>query len=247
MMISFGFSRFLRVLRWEHSQGRRSMLIGALIAFVVYLLMAVPQFFFDRDLWFDLGQGLFWPLAFYALFGSAFFYTRMRTEQQRLDFFGLSASNTEKFVGHWLYNLFWFFAVVVLGFLAADLLQYLVCLVSGQGQGICFTLQFLRFYSGSFPFLSDAFPGLVATLWIHSIYLLGSQFFRRIRWLMTTLVLLVCYVISYLAMHKTEPLQTESVRGDLFDGLLCLLLIAFTVFNVWLAYRLFCRKQKVSN
>ncbi len=260
-MISFSFPRFLCVLRREYTLGRRSMLTGALIAFAVYFLLAAPRFFFGEETVVDLGQGIFWPLAFFALFGGAFFYTGIKTKQQRLNLLMLPASNLEKFLGHWLHNLFWFFAMMILGFLAADLLQYLICLITGQAQKICYTLQALRFYAVCFPTFNDSFPGLIATLWIHSLYLLGSQLFRKNHWLMTTLALIALSIalsfifsgVTYLVLDKIigEPIYV-SFDIDLFDAdqvnwLLRLVLIAFTIFNVWLSYRLFCRKQIINN
>ncbi len=260
-MIAFSFPRFLRVLRREYTLARRPMLTGALIAFVIYFLLAVPQFYSDSNDLGDLGQGIFWPLAFYALFGSAFFYTGIKTKQQRLDFLMLPASNLEKFLGRWLFNMFWFFALMILGFLAADLLQYLICLVTGEGLKICYTLQAIRFYSGSFPIFDSSFPGLVATLWIHSIYLLGSQLFRKNHWLMTTLAIialvialaLICSGVTYLLLYEIidetyyVSFNVEFINNDQANWLLRLLLIALTIFNVWLSYRQFCRKQIINN
>ncbi len=260
-MTSFCFPRFLHVLRREYILGRRPMLTGALIAFAIYFLMAVPQFIFESIDWVELGQGIFWPLAFFTLFGGAFFYTAIKTKQQRLDFLMLPASNLEKFAGHWLFSMFWFFAMMILGFLAADLLQYLICLVTGQGPKICYTLQAIRFYGGSFPIFDNSFPGLVGTLWIHSIYLLGGQIFRKNHWLMTTLVIIALVIaltlissgVTYLLLYKIidetyyMSFNVEFVNGDQGNWLLRLFLIALTIFNVWLSYRLFCRKQIINN
>ncbi len=261
-MTQFNLTRFGHVLRREIVLGRRPMLTGALIAFAIYFLLMGTRFI-NGEIWTDMGQGIFWPLAFYALFGGSFFWSGIKTRQQRLDLMMLPASNLEKFVARWLYSLVWFFCMMLLGFVAADLLQYIIAFIIGADYNISFTLQAFRFAQYMLATESGVLSFIGATLWLHSIYLLGGQLFRKNHWLYTTLAIISIAIVFSILVSGTLYFWVDKIAdqtiyisydsgntikgGWVADLVGVLVLTAFIAFNTWASYRLFCRKQIINN
>ncbi|MBP3777332.1 MAG: hypothetical protein J6I37_10140, partial [Prevotella sp.] len=93
-------------------------------------------------------------------------------------------------------------------------------------------------------------------LYFHSLYMLGGTAFRRQQFLMTTLFIVLCFIIIVNVLHHIDfegninLLSYDEQNGlqvhpAMYVIMVCLYLL--TCFNYWLSYRIFCRVQAINN
>ena len=82
------------------------------------------------------------------------------------------------------------------------------------------------------------------SIWTHSFYVLGSAFFRRNRFLFTTITLCIVQIAASSAMPNT-PVFGQS--GLDFTTLAAIPMIALAAVQYWLGYFLFTRLQVINN
>ena len=82
------------------------------------------------------------------------------------------------------------------------------------------------------------------SLWVHSVYVLGSAFFRRNRFLLSTITL--CIVQTFLAAFLPSSVVDVALNST-FSGFEALPALMFAAFHYWLAYILFTRMQVINN
>jgi H+/Cl- antiporter ClcA len=85
-------------------------------------------------------------------------------------------------------------------------------------------------------------------LWVHTFYIVGANFFRNIKfsWLFTSIVLFVLFLAGiYLLNSFVENGRQVTLYIENHTWQFSFLFLALSIFHVWLAYRLFCRRQLV--
>ena len=169
--------------------------------------------------------------------GSCYMLQSFRDNKDGLrDLFTLPASNIEKFLVRYLYSWVVQLVHIVISILVADGLSFVVSDV-------------IR--ALSHPSVSSDLSGfsiLMMCVWIHSFYMLGVNFFRNVKygWAYTTLALLALFILfSLLVPTFLEVNKVSHLLLKVHTVPLCLVLLVLSIFNVWLAFRLFCNRQYI--
>lgn len=161
----------------------------------------------------------------------------------------LPASNLEKFLMRYLLSFLVQILVVIVSILLGDLLQYFVGWILGRADNRFFTPLVFDLISRF-----DHNPGsliwcfFTQFLWVHTFYIVGANFFRNIKWgwLFTSIFLLVLFIAGIQVLNRfTEGCSQVLSFIENHVWSLSFVLLALSVFHVWLAYRLFSRRQLV--
>lgn len=277
-MKNFDFRRCGLLLKRDLLGNRKwhlRLLIGAFIAcFIVELLSFYKASVYGRTLAVRPGDAR--PLlmeqasaAFLLLFlflyvaMASFTFDVLKTKGQRIEYTMLPATNLEKYLSRlFLAIIVWPVAALVT-FVAADLVRMLTFPLLGH----------------SFPSLLPYFAGYVADgasyfwsilscrgyshddallLWfcilfffsVHGAYLLGSAFFRKQPFILTSVAGIALFVLLnfLMAMFKVDRPLVHSQYGLAVSlSLLIAMEVCFIVFCYWLSYRLFSRVQVIQH
>ena len=164
----------------------------------------------------------------------------------------LPASNFEKYLmryATWLILA----PLFVVGFFAADLLQYAINTLLGH-EYVTFVISTLKDFATHMwqtivtPKGRVEFVNVVGFffLLLHSFYALGATFFRsrKFNWVLTTIILilgigLIAWLFNDGKADSESNMSLEAIIAfDVMAGL-------WAIFNFWLSYRLFCRTQVI--
>lgn len=161
----------------------------------------------------------------------------------------LPASNLEKFLMRYLLSFLVQILVVTVSILFGDLLQYFVGWILGRADNQFFTPLVFDLISRF-----DHHPGSLAWclftqfLWVHTFYMVGANFFRNLKfgWLFTSIFLLVLFIACLQVLNRVMVSSSQVlsfIENHVWS--FSFVLLALSVFHVWLAYRLFSRRQLV--
>ena len=173
------------------------------------------------------------PIATVVFAGSYMFQSFHKYKEGIREMFLIPASNIEKFLVRYILPTIILLAMTIVSLLIADVLQYLV--------GMIIHREPLFFVFGTILFVT------LLLFWIHTIYLLGGNIFRNVKynWAFTSLFLLLLFIvmgkiIPVLAHHPGRILISSCNQHPVpyIIGFL-----AVGVLNFWLSYKLFCRRQ----
>ena len=270
MKKTFDFNRFWQVMKWTILTEKKSILTAFLAFVCAFLAIQLFSCFTIFDLTHSLGSaatmagmitcsGLISFMGFYyasGVLGNA------RTGQQRIIALMLPASNVEKFFARLLYCCIIMPVVIYLAVVASTGLRMLFELLAGHegitsGLSYVFSGPTMRFNDNELELFSTFFY-VASSCWSISLFVLGGVFFhqRPFIWtaitifaaslLLSTLTFYICYMIGEDSI-KNFLMNFRGMTFETFDLLVSLLLTAFTVLNVWLSYRLYCRLQVVQH
>ena len=181
------------------------------------------------------------------------------TSQQRTTALMLPASNLEKFTARIVYCCIFMLALLYVASIAATGLRMLLELIAGHDNitsGL--SVLFGKTVNVNAQVLGTFFS-VVLTLWVTSLFVLGGVFFSKRPFIWTNVTLIVGSItfftlIFYMGMLIGEDnLMTMfkslfmNMSMDTAEVIVKLVFIAFTVFNVWLSYRLYTRLQVVQH
>ena len=261
---AFDFRRFWQVLKWTILTEKKSILT-TLIAFITgFLVIQLYSCFTISDLSYGLGRestlgGIITCVMLFTLMCSIYatgVLGNARTSRQRTTALMLPASNAEKFTARIVYCCLLMPLVLVVAFLAATYLRMLLELIFGH-QGIIAGISLLKYH------FSPNFGSVISfavTLWSISLMVLGGVFFRNRPFVWTYVTLAAAtIVISTLAFYLGINIGEENIKNFLealgakewtLKGVewgVSIVLLAFTVLNVWISYRLFKGLQVVQH
>lgn len=212
-------------------------------------------------------------VSFYFTFSASLFLNNMTTKQRRITFLALPASRTEKLLARWLYAVPIWFLMVLTAFCVADLLRYAVQPAIGPNSpGLMITWlwtnmegllrNFVEMYRNAQNIAPTDFQTITALivmylsnlLFSHSTYILGSSFFPRFPWLITTGVIWVfSSVVSILMVAAgVESVGRFIENLDKENALIymyvfsCVMVVLSIVFYI-LAVRVFRRMQVINH
>lgn len=264
-MNNFNTRRFANVLLWETMLNKRKFINWALLFFG---LIAIPQLIglvFSSysntiDATSTIAEIIF---IAYLVAGAANIFTNIKTKQERINEFTLPASNLEKFVARYLLTIVGMSLAAIIGFLAGDLLQYLLTAIIGQGQqGWATALVFgsssimhASYSNGYSDIMVYPITIVLGAISLHALFLLFGSIFHKHPVIMSILSWMVLGTLSALFLGGiTKGLLDLSDAGYVvyiydvwFNVFLIILGIAFTAFCFWFAYRKYTRLQVINN
>lgn len=267
-MRQFDWKRFRMMLLWTYGNNKGNLLrMGVIMAIAFFLceeFMAGVMFVNSGYGDFDFVGGIM--LSFCVMmgltcfnFGASTMFACTRHRRQATSFLMHPASNMEKYLSRWIYVTVGWGVVITLAFFAADCIRMMFNTVMGWSP----TSSILSMLAAG-PMFHD--PGLMwfisslsaetvasvvlmvlAMIWTHSFYILGSAFFRRHAFLLTTIVLM------FIQMALAMTAATVDYEGPSIAMVVtarytaAVFILVLTIFNYWASYRLFIRTNVINN
>lgn len=206
---------------------------------------------------------LFVMCAMLGVAGRAF--QHMMSNQERVAYLMLPASNMEKFLVRVVFRTFIMFGLIIAAVVCATyLFGLLVWIRSGEFVQVVSLATFFHSVLGTdSPSVSTWLCMAMGVMLIWSFFVLGSAYFRRRAVLMTFLCLFAGmlvisaiigisagYCIEWFNNISFDHIVTIEFLMDpelLFDIIGNLIILAWLSFNLWYSYRLFCRMQVINN
>lgn len=256
---NFSGNRFLHVLKCgflspEFRLCVMSMAVMYLVFFFIKLFSSSPAYEMLNEL---SGFALI-TMVFGITFGASFFAASLSDKGNRISHIMLPATNMEKFLARLI--------IVICGTVVASYVIYLV---------LYLLLDIILWFSGDLPanaeinpfaYFSFHFYGVtrinefllrllvfVCVLFGFSLYLLGGILWKKKSWIITSIILMPCFVLGvtaeYLTVFKDINVNIwygwEKTSDQIFQIVEIVEIMAMTVFCFWLSYFLFKRMQVV--
>ncbi len=183
----------------------------------------------------------------------------LHSKQSRIALLMLPATNGEKFTARILATLLRFVVTVAAGLVVADLLRMLLFAIFGGdttsllpyvASQIWDVLTFAGVITGQH--LALAVTGAaVSSLWLFSIFILGSAVFRKFAFFKTIATLLILSMLLGMIALPMVPYGSWRlvVWGNNLmwsDIMMQIITLALTAFNFWLSYRCFTHMQVIA-
>lgn len=162
------------------------------------------------------------------------------------------ATNLEKFLARITYYTILWLVITVVGATLGDILRYCFNSITDWHADTPMLITSLDMWA-KLPFdneknTKDIAEAIVFTtalsIWTHSFYMLGSAFFRRNRFLFTTITLCIVQIAAGSVIPYT-PVFGQS--GLDFTTLAAIPMIALAAVQYWFAYFIFTRMQVINN
>lgn len=250
-MKCFSIKRFKRLLNWTFSHDRHEWIHQILSAALgMSLCFAFIRLGVNGS---DNSFEIFPPIILMmitidgVITASGMHYAMKTTDDWR-SLTMMPASNLEKFLARYLSSI-----TVAVGILLTiplgDAVQYLTSLIydASNARSVIVYL----FNTSAFSFLTkyEYWHGIILSLLaMHSMYLLGANFFRtrKYSWVFTSLVIwILVMIIAVLIMGRsTDGFQVTTSDISSWPG--TLINIAIIIVCYWLSFRLFCRRQLIA-
>lgn len=254
-MIQFNIHRFGKLARWTLVRDRKynlkSFLQNLVVLTLVFVFLTTIDFTVNQQPanYLPCGIAAIVTFAVTLIVGSSFMFYSMDHKHDMQTLLMLPASNLEKYLmcyASWIILL----PLQLVAFFAADLIQYVYNMLLGH-EWTMFVTQYIADIDWGDVLGTKAngytgrvvFADLMVALWLHSLYALGATFFRprKHNWIMTSVVLILGFFLLVGVFGWGTVNCTWWNNHSLFNELFLL----FAVFNFWLSYRLFCRRQLI--
>ncbi len=263
MNMNFQLKRFCNVARWSMTLDRQhySKSMWTWIA-PTAILMQIPNIIHiishntkHEDI--VVLTGIIAMLMGTVVLGSSYMHVSYNERKDAFrELFMLPASNLEKFLARYLMAFAMGILLCVLSTIVADLLQFIVGFIIGREPLGWVVPKVLRAIYNIHSAWNGSLALLVTLyLWIHTYFMLGVNFFRNVKygWAFTTLILLaiVIAMLMVISSFHDSAYSIGHAIGDVFSTindnwlLFTIILVALSVFNAVMAYRLFCRRQLI--
>ena len=252
-MKCFNIQRFKQLLKWTYRHDKHewmhqvlSAVLGTSLCFA-FIRFSVTE---SNDTHFDIFPPII--IMFLIIDGvitaSAMHYA-MKTDDDWRSLTMLPASNLEKFLARYLSSIT--MAVgILLTIPVGDAVQYLTSLIYDAPNAqsvIAYAYNTTAFSSMTkFEHWSSIILSLLA---MHSIYLLGANFFRtrKYSWVFTSIAFwIVGAIITGLIYWNTDGFKVTSADIKMTSWPGTLMNIAIIIICYWLSFRLFCRRQLIA-
>ena len=254
-MIQFSLNRFANLAKWSLRNDRRYFVKSFLQMLVIFTLFFL--FFTTATVKWNNVNANYVPCAIVVIgafattivLGSSYMFYSMDGKHDMQTLLMLPASNLEKYLvryATWILLL----PLYLVAFFAADLLQYVVNTLVGH-EGAMFVTQYIAGIDWGDLLGTKAngytgrvvFDYLMVGLWLHSLYAIGATFFRlrKHNGILTSVVLILALFLTVGIFGWPTVNCTWWNNHEFFNQLFLVL----SVFNFWLSYRLFCRRQLI--
>ncbi|MBR5929590.1 MAG: hypothetical protein IKZ93_06360 [Prevotella sp.] len=252
-MSTFNMTRFGKVMKWSlwHDKSTISKIFLrtlATLALIVLFFMLIERSAGNQ---YGMNLGAFSAIIVCSfLFMGTYLYYGFQTQSDWQQFLTLPGSNLEKFLSRYGVSLIimlgmWLSVVIV------DGVQYVISMIVRPGEGKLIVNELCRSISVSGMFKESPkvfFFFMGQLVFIHSLYLLGASFFRSRKhsWVLTTLIIIVVgTVLGVTIAHQVPNIEmTESLLDKIGFSITAVYWI-LAIFNIWLSYRLFTRRQLI--
>ena len=262
-MIQFNLNRFGSLAKWSLTNDKGFYLKQALTIFVVLTLLFL--YFTTSHFTFTMNGAKqnYVPCCFSVIImimitvitGPSWMFSSETGDHERQALLMLPASNFEKYLmrySTWIILL----PLYIVGFFAADLVQYLVNVLSGH-EGAFLTVKMVDVYGIINNSINNSFEGsevqkwrflhgmIIFAIWLNSLYALGGTFFRsrKFSWVLTTVAIIVLIML----FETVCPEGSDDNKGFTMREVVVwdVIYAAWIIVNFWLSYRLFCRQQVI--
>ena len=269
-MKNFNFNRFWQVLKWTIVSEKKSILTAAVAFTVAFLAIQLFSCFTIFDITRGLGRvateaGMVTCavlLSFMACYYASGILGNAHTTQQRATALMLPASNLEKFTARIIYCCIFMMVLLYVAAVAATGLRMLLELIAGHDD-ITSAFSTLFGNMSTIRINSNMTDGhfffIASSLWTTSLFVLGGVFFSKRPFIWTNVTLIVGFIVLFtlffyigvmIGEENLEKMLRPIFKDMTIETFICIVdivLIAFTVLNVWLSYRLYKRLQIVQH
>lgn len=185
-MTQFNIQRMKQYAQWQLATHRATLLKSTGVATSAFILMFLfVKYVSHRDLQTQSDDLTLLWIGCFAFCGVQVF-PNLLSKQERTSLLMLPASNAEKFLTSYIGVLLTAFVVPLVSFFVADVVQWLISLLTDHKQALLLTplafsdaLDLLSKFFGKNAQM--AWAGLPNILWLHSFYLLSGLFFKKLR------------------------------------------------------------------
>lgn len=252
MSQNFNMQRLGRFLRWtlvtDLLYFKKTM--GSLLGGMIIIFQFINLFMWRGDGFHFVYVVVSTLMLVVPLVGSTyFFHSYLIWKDGIRDLFMLPASNLEKFLGRYILSVLVQVGLFFIGCVVGDILQYIVGLVVGREPLRFIFWDILSMISFQPTFSKEFFCTTMLLLWMHTLYLLGANFIRNIKYnvVFPTLLLLLLFIFVMMLLPdggygKGRMMHQVVQNHGILIG--CVLLAA-SIFNYMFSYRLFCRRQLI--
>lgn len=189
---------------------------------------------------------------------SAFIVSNIQDKRSRIAEFVIPASKLEKFVVRYIHLVVFIPLAALVGIAVGDVLQIILGLViTGDCQSFIVTM------FRNFGFTSDSATGtfLLVALFVffHTLLLVLGTIIRRRAWIKSNIIvwfslfvltmagLCIAYLVHNAIYGNVNYAITTLTDRDVLDVFLSIIIIAVSVFNYRLSFRIYSRMQIVTN
>jgi hypothetical protein len=204
--------------------------------------------------------GAFGAIAMFIFFliAASTLYRGEQKKQQRIAWLMLPASNLEKFTSRWIYLLVFSIVGGLLPFFVADLIHMVYLWMTGNpvmsASGDFFEfLPHTRTFPGTNEYTGEN-PYRVTMeysffIGLHAFFLLGGVFFKKFHFIATSAVFVLLFVGWAMLYNALGCRDTPATSDNYIMHYICTttIFLGLVALFTWLAYRLFCRWQVVTN
>lgn len=269
-MKSFEWNRFHKMILWTSENTKGNLLrMGVIMAIVFFLseefILSLATFSTDNGENVALAvivavSALCSMVGFTCLFfGASTMFACVRHKKSAISFLMHPASNLEKYLTRWIYVTIGWTIVLTVSFFVADYFRVLFNMLMGWHAtesylGMVFTdslwnAESMRSLLNALS-LSSAMAGVILVLafvWTHSFYILGSAFFRRHPFILTSLAIVAIDIVLGITGYNMTDSLFHHILSDAERCVAAVILLALIVFNYWASYRLFKRTNVINN
>ena len=249
----FNINRFGLVAKWSLKNDRGYMRKQILMLFATLVVFALIFSLDHKNDERTVMMMLTSVLLTIMVMGGFYMYTAFHERPDSMrDLLMLPASNLEKFLARYLVAYVPVLLASVVSIALADGLHYAVGLLIGR-EGVGFLLPGVL--QMTFSALSNPCV-LLLIVWSNTFFMLGSNFFRNLKygWVPTAMVMIVICIVCVAAIPEDYLMallhtdgKYDTLRQELSNYIAAVIVVlpVLSLLNVWLAYRLFCRRQLI--
>lgn len=260
-MRRFNFKSYWNTFKWMMFSNHRDLLaiLGGitLAAAVAEEITLMPAFSSRRFHGYDIQlMAMAFFLSFlgsaWMMYGASRTFADTKSRHAAIALLMHPATNLEKFLARITYYTILWLVITVVGATLGDILRYCFNSITDWHADTPMLITSLDTWT-KLPFdneqnTKDIAEAIVFTtalsIWTHSFYVLGSAFFRRNRFLFTTITLCIVQIAAGSVIPYT-PVSGQS--GFDFTTLAAIPMIALAAVQYWLAYFIFTRMQVINN
>lgn len=269
-MKSFEWNRFHKMILWTFENTKGNLLrMGVIMAIVFFLceefVFSMVTFSTDNGENVELAvivalSVLCSMVEFTCLFfGASTMFACVRHKKSAISFLMHPASNLEKYLTRWIYVTIGWTIVLTVSFFVADYFRVLFNMLMGwEATKSFFGMVFMDPIWDADSMrellnaqsLSSAMAGVIlvlALVWTHSFYILGSAFFRRHPFILTSLAIVAIEIVLGVTGYNINDSLFHHMLSDAERCVAAVILLALIVFNYWASYRLFKRTNVINN
>ncbi len=182
--------------------------------------------------------------------GSYMFYSFYKFRDGIRAMFLIPASNLEKFLVRYLLPIIFALILIIISLLAGDVLQYFVgMMIDRDPLQFVFVELFNQLNKPAGTITCSTGTLLSFMFWIHTLFLLGANLFRSIKfnWVFIMLFLLLVFIGTSMLFPAMGQALVRVFQDHLnhYHTIYSLIFLIVGILNIRLSYKLFCNRQLI--